>query len=216
MNRPAALDVGVNGETPDVQTSALVTVADAMAEAVPRVDAAAEHERWQPGIGPFEEREQIELLVDELPDGEGYSVDREVTYPGSRRRCDLVIRAGGVRVPVEAKLLRFRLDNGNVDTNRYSSVFSPFPEEGSSSLLNDVRKLRESGFDLSGGLFGLYYEARDEPYDELDADRLGEKFVRDADHWYDADVRLRRVAEFDGLRHPHHQRGAVIAWEVVG
>lgn len=198
-----------------MQTNALTTVADALAGAVPRVDADAEHERWQPGIGPFEEDRQLDRLVDELPDGEGYGLEREVTYPGSGRRCDLVIRAGGVRVPVEVKLLRFRLDNGNVDTNRYSSVFSPFPEQGSSSLLNDVRKLLGSDFELSGGLFGLYYEARDEHYDELDADRLAEKFARDADYWYGADVRVRRVAEFDGLRHPHHQRGAVIAWEIV-
>lgn len=195
----------MSGETPAVQTSALTTVADAPAEAVPRVDATAAHERWQPGIGPFEEGRQVESLVAALPDCEGHGVEREVTYPETGRRCDLV-----VRVPVEVKLLRFRLDSGNVDTNRYSSVFSPFPEQGSPSLLNDVRKLRDSAFALLGGLFGLYYEVLDEHYDELDADRLAEKFA------HGADVRVCRVAGFDGLRHPHHQRGAVIAWEIVG
>lgn len=28
------------------------------------------------------------------------------------------------------------------------------------------------------------------------------------------DVAVRRIAEFSGLRHPHHQRGAVVAWEI--
>ncbi len=34
-------------------------------------------------------------------------------------------------------------------------------------------------------------------------------------YWYDFEVETRAVAHFDGLRHPVHQQGAVIAWEII-
>jgi len=201
--------------SPNVQADVLATVADAMADAVPGVDAELEHDRWKPGIGPFEEPRQLDALVDALPEDEGYRVEREVSYPGGKGRCDLALEAGGVRVPVEAKLLRFRLDNGSIDPNRYAAVFSPFPEGNSASLLTDARALDRAGFDLPGGLCGLYYEREDEPHDVMNVDALAEKLVRDADYWFGLDLRVCRVASFDGLRHPHHERGAVVAWELL-
>ncbi len=202
--------------SPEVQTDALAAVTEAMADAVPGVDADLEHDRWQPGIGPFEEPRQLAALVDALPDEEGYRVEREVPYPDSGGRCDLAVHAGGVRVPVEAKLLRFRRDDGGIDPTQYATVFSPFPEGDSASLLTDARALEGAAFDLPGGLLGLYYQTANEPYDAMDADALAEKLVRDAEYWFDLDLRVCRVAEFDGLRHPHHQRGAVVTWELVG
>ncbi len=201
--------------SPDVQTDALAAVTDAMADTVPRVDANLEHDRWQPGIGPFEEPRQLAALVDALPENEGYRVEREVPYPDANERCDLAVHAGGVRVPVEAKLLRFRLDNGDIDPNRYAAVFSPFPEGDSASLLTDARALHRATFDLSGGLLGLYYEPSEEPSDAMDVGSLAEKLVRDAAFWFDLDLRVCRVAEFDGLRHPHHEQGAVVTWELL-
>lgn len=189
--------------TPDV----LKVLADGLVAVVPEVDATAEHDRWKPGIGPFEEERQLAMLLDAFHDihDSDWAVETEVAYPGTGQRCDIVVTGDGHRIPIEAKLFRFRLDNGNIDSNCYMSVFSPFPEAGSSSLLTDVRKLSRSGFDAPGGVLGLYYEKEDEPYEEMDAEKIAEKFALDVDYWYGIDVEVRRIAEFSGLRHPHHQ-----------
>lgn len=184
------------------------------AAAIPAVDEAALHDRWAPGIGPFEEENQVDMILGELA-ADGDRPDHfqtQVPYPESAKRCDLVIGNDGLEVPVEVKLLRFRRDNGNIDPNMYKSVFSPFPESGSSSLLTDARKLAESGFLLPCGLLGLYYEREDEEYEQLRAGKIAEKFELDVKYWYDLSVKTVAVETFDGLRHPHHQHGAVIAW----
>lgn len=195
----------------------LEELAEGFASVVPEVDATAEHERWKPGLGPFEEERQIERLLDAFRASHdpSWSVEMEVTYPSGGKRCDLVATTGENQVPIEAKLLRFRLDNGNIDSNCYMSVFSPFPEAGSSSLLTDIQKLSQSDFDTSGGVVGLYYEKEDEPYKEMDVEKIARKFALDVVYWYGIDVAVRRIAEFSGLRHPHHQRGAVIALEIL-
>lgn len=190
-------------------TKTLRRLAADVAEVIPAVDATAVHDRWDPGIGPFEEERKLEMILAELaergtvPD----HVETEAPYPTSQRRCDLVVEPSEQRLPVEAKLLRFRRDNGNIDPNMYKSVFSPFPERSSSSLLTDARKLVDSELDGPYGLLGLYYERDEEPYDELRADRIAEKFAMDGAYWYDFDVELAAVERFDGLRHPHHQHG---------
>lgn len=187
------------------------------ATAIPSVDAHAEHSRWKAGIGPFEEPKQIEMILRELAaDGDVPDwVRTEVPYPKSGKRCDLVVERSGLSIPIEAKLLRFRLDNGHIDPNMYKSVFSPFPEQGSGSLLTDARKLVDSGFETPCGLLGLYYERDDEPYRQLTADRIAEKFGLDIEYWYGLDVETAAVERFEGLRHPHHQHGAVISWELT-
>lgn len=197
---------------PDAAARTLEVLAVELAEVVPTVDARAEHERWQPGIGPFEEDRQLEMLLEAVADSDHRlgSIEREVTYPDSGRRCDLVV--GSVELPVEGKLLRFRRDNGNIDPNMYKSVFSPFPERRSSSLLTDARKLAESSLGPPAGLLGLYYEREDEPYEQLRADRLAEKLQQDVQFWYEFPVEIAAIEPFEGLRHPHHQQGAVIAW----
>lgn len=188
--------------------------AEQFARAIPAVDAEARHDRWDPGIGPFEEDNQVDMILEELAESgsrpEG--VETQVQYPGSGKLCDLVIESGGRRVPVEAKLLRFRRDNGHIDPNMYKSVFSPFPEAGSSSLLTDAEKLAGSGFGLPCGLLGLYYERDEEEYEQLRAGKIAEKFVLDVEYWYGHGIETVAVEGFDGLRHPHHQHGAVIAW----
>lgn len=157
------------------------------ADVIPVVDRYAEHNRWKPGIGPFEEEIQVEMILDELATDCSVPeyLESEVPYPDSGRRCDLLLENGNLEIPTEVKLLRFRLDNGNIDPNMYKSVFSPFPESGSSSLLTDSRKLIESEFDAPFGLLGLYYEKEDEEYDELRADSVAEKFQLDVEYWYD-------------------------------
>ncbi|WP_439028430.1 transcriptional regulator [Haloarchaeobius sp. DT45] len=192
----------------------LQKLASDFAGAIPTVDIDAEHERWDPGIGPFEEEKQLEMILAEMADSGARPdyIDTEEPYPGSRRRCDLVIEGLDCRISVEAKLLRFRRDNGNIDPNMYKSVFSPFPEQRSSSLLTDSRKLVDSGFELPSGLLGIYYEKDEEEYEQLTAEQIAEKFERDVEFWYDFDIETVAIEKFDGLQHSHFGHGAVIAW----
>lgn len=179
-----------------------------IAAAVPRVDANAEHERWQPGLGAFEEERQLDMLVAKLGETSAWAVDREVPYPNSDQRCDLVVDTGTRRLPLEAKLLRFRRDNADREPNAFGTVFDPF----SNSLVADARKLAHGGFEHSGGLLGLYYEPEDEDTVGMDAQTLAEKVRLDIDFWFDADATTCAIERFAGLRHPVHQRGAVVTW----
>ena len=190
-------------------------VADDFASVVSDVDAEAEHERWDAGIGPFEEDRQVEMLRNAAEGDAGYSIETEAPYLDGGQRVDLFIESEKIAIPVEAKLLRFRYDNGNIDPNSFAKVFSPFPERTTSTLLTDARKLHEAGFEERGGLLGLYYAPVDESYERMSAEAIAEKFALDVDYWYDFEVETRNVAHFDGLRHPVHQEGAVITWEIL-
>lgn len=189
-----------------------------IASVIPAVDREAEHERWDAGIGPFEEDRQVEMIVNRFAElGSGPSlIETGVPYPGSRRQCDLIVGNEDLQMPIEAKLLRFRRDNGNIDPNMYKSVFSPFPERSSSSLLTDALKLTESAFDPPYGLLGLYYEKDNEDYEQLNADLIAKKFEFDVEFWYEMEIETIEIARFDGLRHPYHQHGAVISWVIPG
>jgi len=199
-----------------MDTSDLLTnLANDFASVVPAVDAEAEHDRWQAGVGPFEEERQVEMLRDALEGNTSYSIKTEEPYIDGGQRVDLFIDSEETEIPVEAKLLRFRYDNGNIDPNSFAKVFSPFPERTTSTLLTDAQKLYEAGFEEHGGLLGLYYEPEDESYERMSPEAVAEKFALDVDYWYDFEVETRNVAHFDGLRHPVHQQGAVISWEIV-
>jgi len=190
-------------------------IADDFASVIPEIDARAEHDRWQAGIGPFEEDRQVEMVRDAVKQDTSYSIETEAPYLDGGQRVDLFIESEETGIPVEAKLLRFRYDNGNIDPNSFAKVFSPFPERTTSTLLTDARKLHEAGFEERGGLLGLYYAPVDEFYERMSAEVIAEKFVLDVDYWYDFEVETRNVAHFDGLRHPVHQEGAVITWEIL-
>jgi hypothetical protein len=112
----------------------------------------------------------------------GYSIEMEASYPDGGQRVDLFIEEDGAEIPVEAKLLRFRYDNGNIDPNSFAKVFSPFPEQTTSTLLTDARKLHEAGFEQGGGLLGLYYEPMDESYERMSPKAVAEKFALDVDY----------------------------------
>ena len=82
-------------------------------------------------------------------------------------------------------------------------------------MLTDCQKLAESGFNFPCGVLGIYYERNEEEYGELHADRIAEKFTLDVEFWYDIPIETVCIEFFSGLRHPHHQHGAVIAWELT-
>ncbi len=194
------------------EVALLRQVAQDFAAAVPAVDRRLTHSRWDPGIGPFEEDNQLEALAEETDGSRTWSLNPEEAYPDNGQRCDLVVSEGEVTIPVEAKLARFRYDNGNIDPQSYARLFTPFPEETSSSLLTDAKKLTKSGFENSGGLLALYYEEENETYGRMNAENVAEKLAQDIGFWYEFDAEVAETAEFEGLRHPHHQRGAVITW----
>jgi hypothetical protein len=79
-------------------------------------------------------------------------------------------------------------------------------------MLTDAQKLVTSGFELPCGLFGLYYEKNDEEYEQLRAEKIAEKFCLDVEYWFDIEIKTVGIEKFKGLRHPHHQHGAVITW----
>ena len=184
-----------------------------VADVIPQIDATAEHHRWQPGIGAFDEEDQVERHVERLRQQSiSYEVtETEVPYPNSGQRCDILLESDGSKIPVEAKLLRFYRDNGDIEPAAYSTVYSPF----SNSLIADAKKLAESGFETGGGLLGLYYEPANGLFPLMDATKLAEKVVRDVAYWYDLPLKTRTIAEFTGLRHPVHQQGSVITWELT-
>jgi hypothetical protein len=193
----------------------LTSLADDFASVVPAVDKEAEHDRWQAGIGPFEEDRQVEMLREAVDGDTSYFIKTEAPYLDGGQRVDLFTESEVIGIPVEVKLLRFRYDNGNIDPNSFSKVFSPFPERTTSTLLTDAQKLYEAGFEEMGGLLGLYYEPVDESYERMSPEAIAEKFALDVNYWYDFEVETRNVAHFDGLRHPVHQQGAIITWEIV-
>lgn len=184
-----------------------------VADVIPQLDATAEHSRWQPGIGAFDEEEQVRRLVYRLgQQSTNYEVmETEVPYPNNEQRCDILLGSDRSQIPIEAKLLRFYRDNGDIEPAAYSTVYSPF----SNSLVADAKKLAESEFETGGGLLGLYYEPSDGPFPLMDVTKLAEKVVRDVAYWYDLPLNTRTIAEFTGLRHPVHQQGAAIIWELT-
>ena len=101
-------------------TQILQHLAEDFASAIPAIDGEAEHDRWQAGIGPFEEERQIEMLRDAVQGDTYYSIKTEEPYLQGGQRADLYIETEELSIPVEAKLLRFRYDNGNIDPNSFA------------------------------------------------------------------------------------------------
>lgn len=191
----------------------LAAVASEFARVVPTIDARVEHERWKPGIGPFEEERQLAFLIETTKPTRVGDIETEIQYPEETKWCDLLVRGQGEEVPIEAKLIRFRRDNGDIEPTAFNRVYSPFP--GSSpSMLSDAKALSESEFPHPSGLLGLYYESSDEEFDAMEVDAIAEKVCIDATYWFDIDVRVVEIAEFDGLRHPVFDGGAIITWLV--
>jgi hypothetical protein len=114
---------------------------DDMAEAIEVKDSEVSHERFQEGIGPFEEERQLEFLVEKLRSMGYDGLEREVKYPSSSKKVDLIWK----HYQIEAKLLRLRGDKGRLSQYMFRKIFSPFKNN---SLLGDAEKLL--GSDLGG------------------------------------------------------------------
>ena len=199
-----------------MDTEALTRLADDIATVIPTVDANTEGQ-YGDGIGSEDEPRQVELLVDELQrhSARYQGTRREVPYPSSSESCDIVLPDG---IPVECKLIRYWRANGDPEDNMPKQVFSPFHKN---TLMTDAQKLSSSGFERDGGLLGLFYKRSDSDPESVanlperfTAERLAEKTARDIAYWFDIDVDVCGVAEFDGLQHPVQAQGAAITWEI--
>jgi hypothetical protein len=147
---------------PSTEVETLARLARDFASVVPAVDVEAEHDRFQPGLGPFKEERQVEFLLDALADDPLYDdVATGVPYPDSGKECDLVGQTDDGQLPVEVGLVRFRQDDGDEDPMRYTKVFGPFNEQHPTTLMTDARDLHESRFDPSCGLLAIYYQEAD-------------------------------------------------------
>ena len=196
--------------------SSLHTFTKAVADAVPAVDHMTTGQ-YGDGLGSEDEERQLELLLDYLRemDDRYREVDREVQYPDSSEKCDLVLPNGR---PVEAKLIRYWRANGDPEPTMYGHVFSPFHRN---TLLTDARRLHTSAFGERSGLLGLFYtRTGDDPEtvealpERYTAEDIAEKVVHDINYWYEAKATVCCIAKFDGLQHDVHGEGAVISWSV--
>lgn len=193
----------------------LAEVAEMFADTIGAVDQQiGERSSYGPGIGPHREPDQIAALVDSADFG-GSPVSRlqtEAPYPSRGEQCDLVASTDDARIPIEAKLLRFRYANGNDEPEGYAKVFSPFKPSG--SLVTDAKKLRSSGFGSAGGLLGIHYSAGTDGTPG-DAKELAKKVEQDVMFWYGFKPNVVAVEPFSGLQHEVHGDGAIITWRCL-
>lgn len=206
----------LNSSATGCMVGGLSDLTEDIAEVIPDVDSRTSGQ-YGDGIGSENEERQIELLLDELreQDSRYQEVRREVPYPESAERCDLMLPDG---TPVEAKLIRYWRANGDPEPNMYKHVFSPFHKN---TLLTDAHSLTDSEIGDRGGLLGLFYKRADDDPENVEAlpkrytaEDIADKIAKDIIHWYDTDVDICRIAHFAGLQHTIHEQGAVISWSV--
>jgi len=128
VNRDAELMIST------VREQVLVSLAESFADLINEVDQRiAERRDYGPGIGPHREQNQLAALVERMETEHTpiTQIKTELPYPGGGERCDLVVSTDDIRVPIEAKLLRFRRANGNDESEGYAKVFSPVKPSGS-------------------------------------------------------------------------------------
>jgi hypothetical protein len=155
-----------------------------------------------PGIGPHSEPKTIELVVAALVDvGEGLpELGTEVDYPGGSEHCDVVIHG---QWAIEVKLLRMLHNNGKPNDTMIGNILS----RHSGSAVTDCNKLATSGFTERRAVFIIGYEYEDYPLQPVI-----ESFEFMVSRCQVLGPRVQ--ADFDGLVHPHHMHGRVMAREV--
>jgi hypothetical protein len=162
---------------------------------------------YQPGIGPHGEDAAVQLVLAQLSvlAPRRYLIATQVPYPGDSQRCDL-----GLGSPldwvIEVKMARAFGDNGKPDDTYLKDLLSPYPQDH--SALSDAAKLRGSRFGMRKAVlvYGFEYERRPlaPALDALEALLLRGGSVSE-----------RIDAVFSDLVHPVHQRGRVVAWELL-
>jgi hypothetical protein len=190
-----------------------MALVDAVAKAVSAIDAVCPAYRtrtgrqYQAGIGPYPENAAMGLVAEHLARAGFGACGEFIAYPSApRQKCDLWF-GDPVEWVVEAKMGRFRGDNGKPDDTGIKDLISPFPADR--SALTDGLKLANSGFPARKALLVYGFD---------DAERPLERAIDALDVLLRRDVTAseRQEAVFAHLRHPVFQCGRVVAWEVRG
>lgn len=193
-------------------------LADLFADVIHDVDESiGENRTYGAGIGPHDEDDQVDALVQSIQNGFDASIATAksdpgvVSYPGGQS-ADIVIDSGDRTEFCEAKLLRFQKANGNPSPQGYSKVFSPYQDHSPRSFVHDVAKLVEADIRAAKTLLGIYYRPVNGAGVDITGPDIAQKFASDATQWTNHSVSVDTVAPFSGLQHEVHRRGAVIAW----
>ncbi len=181
-----------------------------VADADGPVATTAAGRRYQPGIGPHDEDETVALVLMHMRAAhpERYTGYRlQWNYPSDvAARCDLVVGRVAPEWGIEIKMARMLGDNGKPNDNMVTHLLSPFPAH--CSAVYDCRKLRASHLDMSRAVLIYGYD-----YNAWPLAPLIDAF--EALAALDGPLGPRAEASFDGLVHPHHRRGRVVAWEIL-
>jgi len=195
-------------------------LAELFVEVINEVDVdIGENRTYGTGIGPHDEDDQINALVKAvrqqgLFDGQVATAKGDaskVRYPGGQS-ADLHLEAAGRGEFCEAKLFRFQKANGNPYAREFSKVFNPFQDRNPRSFIHDVKKLAESEIRKQKTFLGLYYRPVEGAGTEITGEDIADKFASDVEVWTRYSISVDTVAQFSGLQHEVHQRGAVLTW----
>ena len=160
---------------------------------IDRVDSAiGENRDYGSGIGPHDEDDQVDALVEEVRNRSSLPGDVATTksdsaavrYPNGHS-ADLVIETPERTEYCEAKLFRFLKANGIPSPRGLSKVFSPHQDHSPWSLIHDVEKLATAEIRAAKTLLGIYHRPVEGAGSEITGQQIGEKFATDVGMWAD-------------------------------
>jgi len=184
----------------------------AVDEGGPVAIGARSGKAYQPGMGPFPEAAAVKMVMNHLagakPDVYADKYVEGLDYPGaSRAKCDLgLFDDAGLQWAIEVKLLRMLGDNGKPNDNMISHILSPYQK--TRSALTDCTKLASSPIAPRKAVVIYGFEYDDWPFEPILSDFVDLASKR-------VDLGARKIANYEGLVHPVHQKGAVVAWEIL-
>ena len=167
---------------------------------------------FQPGLGPHNEINTVDLVMQELGDvsPEAYwgKYSTSVPYPEDpRSKCDLCLGAGATyEWAIEVKMVRMLGDNGKPNDNLVMHMLSPYQVHR--SALTDCGKLQRTELARSRAVLVYGYSAEEFPLEPL----IGAFEVLAGTQ---VSLGPRHEAPFSGLVHPVHASGIVFAWEIA-
>lgn len=202
--------------------SVVGALAECFAEVIQGVDTEiGENRTYGPGIGPHDEDDQIDALVQGVRDQDLFdgiiatakSDAPAVRYPGGQA-ADLYLQMDGRSEYCEAKLFRFQKANGNPYAQEFSKVFNPYQDRNPRSFIHDIKKLSEADIRHPKTFLGLYYRPMEGAGTEITSREIADKFAADVTHWTDCSITVDTIARFSGLQHEVHQRGGILTWSL--
>jgi hypothetical protein len=197
-------------------------LAEAFAEVIHDVDESiGENRTYGGGIGPHDEDDQIDALVETVRDRGLFdcsiytvkSDSSEVRHPGGQS-ADIVLDTGDGTEYCEAKLFRFQKANEQPSSRGFSKVFNPYQDKNPRSFIHDVSKLAVSDIRATKTFLAPYYRPVNGAGTDITSEEIARKFVDEVSEWTEYTLTVDSVAEFSGLQHAVHCRGAFLTWEL--